>query len=321
MPEEIVEAPAQLTAQFQRQSIDGAAMRRLRVQRDAHLEALKSSGQLQPATILNFNPITLTVESGLIQYSVPPVTIAPGLAKRIELKLGEKKYSPTALVVRDPRLYFPLRSVQKNGDEIERDYDVKSALPLEQAYQFYKTYNDEGGNNVGGVVVFQGDTNIFKKVPETIKVPKWKMLPNNTDMYFTVEEDFTEVLRRALDKQRAYCDLQLQNAQTYYDDPDQRKNVTNVHRTWAQYALDMGWKEKKPDWLMTTRDNEATCTACGTFKKKADAHFCVCGVPYDPFRSYMDGFLDIANVHLNRITPEQWKAVRKEEEKRKQLRG
>ena len=52
--------------------IDGKAMRALKVERESLIASLKATGQAQPATIMNFNPVPLRLDGG-INFKVPSI--------------------------------------------------------------------------------------------------------------------------------------------------------------------------------------------------------------------------------------------------------
>jgi len=91
-----------------------------------------------------------------------------------------------------------------------------------------------------------------------------------------------------------------------------------VHLIWAQFGLDMGWRQTPVDWQLSQSEPEDTCEGCGLARKRATAYFChACARPYDPLRCYLDGELAFDSVHMQRISDDNWPLVVAEEKKRR----
>jgi len=305
---------------------DGNSMRALKVERDSLIASLRSTGQARPATILNFNPVALRLEGG-INFKVPSV-IDESVPEESRFKVTYKgrTYKASVLTVRDPIIFPQIKDVKKIEDVEVGEYIVKACKQIEIVHNFLASYTDgtPSSSGMGGVICFEGDRHALKQRNQEkleILVPTYVPLPNKTREYFTEPKEFSVELARSLDRQKAYCDNQCQLAQSMWDDEDQRKNITDVHRIWAQFSLDMGWRQSVPIWLTAQNESEETCEGCGAGKKRATAFFChACARPYSPLKAYMAGELGIESVHLNRIKPEEWVEVRKEEARRKKLR-
>lgn len=295
-------------------------MRALKIKRLALIESLEASGQLRPATIINFNPIELIVNNYMINFSVPAASAR--IAKTIKLSFKKRDFVGSALVIRNLITYPMLRNVTGEFSDPKSEYDMRACLPIEIADLFRQTYNDMGSNHVGGVLVFEGDTHaLHPKHGGKLRIPKFKRLADNTLSYFTEEVGLEETLGEQLERQKTHFTNRMARSQAMFNDPELRKNILDTDRTWAQWGLNMGYIQTAPEWLYSTDEPEDQCEQCGTPKKRGTAYFCVCGAPYNPFAAYMAGRLDIANVHMNRLSEKEWAEVRDEEKKRKKLRG
>jgi hypothetical protein len=306
---------------------NGKEMRRLIVEREALLVSLRATGLAQPATILNFNPVPLSLD-GAIGFKVPSVIdeAIPDEA-RLNYEHEGRKYKATVLTIREPKTYTQIKDVKEDDGVPSGVYDLKACKQIEIAHCFYVAYTLGmlgSAVGMGGVIAFEGDRRSLERVGNkriSIKVPDFIRLPNKTREYITQVKDFEDCVAACLKLQRAYCNRQTQEAQAYWDQEDQRGNITPVHRIWHQYEIDMGWRETPAPWITLTNVNPETCAGCGNAKKRAEAYFCWnCQRPYQPFKAYVDGELGVEHPSLNKCTPEEWAQIRKIEAQRKKLR-
>lgn len=334
------------------QMTDGVQARALALKRVSTIASLKATGIAKTASICNFNPVCLRIEGGL-NYKVPAAreqlveVLGDGIVERnvpgipykipstvdeavrddlkLEFPYNGRIYRASILTLRDPHLYPKIIDVYKTPEQELGDgrgvYDIAVCKQIEIAHAYWTVYNvgAHDSSGMGGVLMFEGDQYALKS--DTIMVPKFVTLPNGAREYFCESQDLMTTLAECLDTQKRYYDNQMQIGQSYHDDPDQRKNITMVHRIWAQWGLDMGFREKAVDWLLSVDDPTETCGGCGSAKKRALAYFChACARPYDPFRAYMDKELPYESAHLGRLTDEQWELVNAEELKRRSRR-
>lgn len=307
---------------------NGAEMRRVSVESQALLMSLRATGLAQPATILNFNPVALALDGG-IGFKVP--SIIDEVVKdddRFHYKYEGRTYKATVLTITDPKTFLQPKDVKELDGVPSAMYDVKACKQIEIAHCFYVAFtlgmlgNQTG---MGGVVIFEGPRRTLEhaegKKKFEIRMPKYIPLPNKTREYTTEPRDFDECVADALKIQRRYCNLQTQQAQSYWDQEDQRGNVTPIHRIWHQYEMDMGWRQTPAPWVTLSAENAKTCAGCGEPQKRVDAYFChKCARPYEPFEAYKAGELGIEHPSLNRCDAKQWDEIRKIEAKRKALR-
>jgi hypothetical protein len=298
MSEEMIDPNSQGLAQVApearalvKEALMGPGMRRLKQQRESAYIDLKNSGRLKPATILNFNPVSLKVDDGHVPWRVPAAI--DKLKKSITLEHGGRTYEASIFTVREPSFVPWIRDVRPPSDEGENpssEYDPVFILPLELLDQYRIMYTEAAGQILmGGVIAFEGDLSTFKNVKETIRVPQFTTLPDRKRSYFSKEVDFAEELKTTLDMQKAYCQRMIQQGDEYFQDEVQAKNITAPHRIWAQFAMTMGWKQVAPAWMNAQLESEESCKGCGKGKKRTDAWFCDCGRPYNPFAAFMAG--------------------------------
>lgn len=268
----------------------GPGMIKLQMQRTSAYIDLQNSGRLKPATVINFNPVSLLVDDGHVPWRVP--SCIDKVKNPITVEYGGRKYMGSVLTVREPGFVPWIRDVHKPSDEGENpnaDYDAKFILPIELMDQYRRMYCDSFGQiQMGGMLVFEGDVHAFTK-SKNIRIPKFTMLPDRTLSYFTQEIDSAKALAETLEMQKNYCTMIIQQADEYFQDDDMKKNITPIHRLWLKYALDMGWKQKTPDWMNSVLESEESCKGCGKGRTRTDAHFCLCGRPYNALASFMAG--------------------------------
>lgn len=306
--------------------VEGRQMKALGLKRITEIQRMKALGICKPASIINLNPVALRLEGG-VQGKVPSV-IDPAVNQdsKLEFAYKGKLFRATIVTYQDPVFYPWITDVNLSPGQTQDEgvgvYDIKVYKQIEMAYNFWQDYNGATFNAIkmGGVIAFEGDKHVLKG--DTIKVPCACPLPNYEREFITQERSFLEELARALDTQREYYNLRMQIAGGYWNDPDQRKNITNMDLVWAQYGLDMGWREKPVDWHVGAEESGDGCEGCGAARARALAYFChKCGRSYDPFVAYMDGELGFESAQLNRIAAEKWPVLIAEENRRRSLRG
>jgi hypothetical protein len=297
---------------------NGTVMKAVNQRTVTERQRLVASGLLKPATIINFNPIDLRVESALIPYSVPRYD----KGKSVTLTVGGRQRKASFITVRDAIIRPKIRNVTKPADMDDpiAEYEVMSILPIEIVYQFHNEYFGSD-NPVGGMLAFEGDIHVLGdrgKEPKEFRVPKFLTLQDHSRAYFSEPADFKDKLEEALTVQRQHCNRLLDRAYAMFQDQDQRKNINNVDHWWAEFAMQMGWIQKAPEWMYATIKESEVCNGCGAVKKHPKAHFCVCGLYYEPFTSFMAG-KPVPPAQLVGLPKEQFDKVKKESKRRREL--
>jgi hypothetical protein len=301
---------------------NGRAMAALHLEMVSQRQSIEASGQLHPATVLNFNPIPLRIE-GNIDMTVPPCNDPIRQAnQRLAIEFNGRVHQASYVTIRTPRFWPKTTGTTRDSqsDEDIAQHAINYLLPIGIGHQFWIHYNTgaNDSNNMGGVLVFQGDRHAIEpeklaKLGGTILVPTRTKLKNGSHAYGTQAKELKTVLTELFTAQRIYVDRQLQEAQSLYDGaPDERKNIHQTHRTWGQYAVDMGWRAKPPIW-MTERLGEdveqVKCVYCQATSERQDAHFCSsCNAPYDAYRTFMAGLV-VPPAYLQVLKGEERAAV------------
>lgn len=301
--------------------LNGKAMDKLKKETVSLLRSLEANGLAKPATVLNFNPIALVLDGGLAPYKVPSIIDEfVNDADRFKVSYKGREYKATVFTIRYPKAFPLIRDVHvKDGVEMG-DYDARVCRQIEIAHAYLASYTagDRNSSGMGGVVAFEGDRNLLKRDLTTleVQVPTFTDLDNGWREYYTVPRKFSEVVAETLDMQRKYCNAETQRAQTFNENDGLRLNITDVHRIWHQYELDMGWRQKPAPWVTMSNEAQEVCAGCGEPKKRVEAYFCRCGRPFDPLKAYLAGELPVESHHLNRLSDKDWAQVEKEEARR-----
>jgi hypothetical protein len=318
----------QFLREYMTNRIDGKAMRALKIERESLIASLKATGQAQPATILNFNPVALRLDGG-INFKVP--SIIDRVVREEDMfqcTYKGRKYRATVLTIKEPIVYPFIKDVKKEEDVEVGIYEPRACKQIEIAHCFLTSYTvgTPQSSGMGGVVIFQGNRDALDRKDEKtgkqiVKVPSFIRLANKTREYFTEEKTLEEVITGALDMQRVYSNTQTQQAQTYWDQEDQRGNITPIHRVWHQFEIDMGWRQEAAPWVTLQNEAKETCLGCGETKRNVAAFFChKCNRVYDPMTAYMAKEIPVTHPAMDRIKDADWTKVHKEEARRKALR-
>ena len=306
--------------EYQKKQANGMAMDRLSIKRESAIEAARIAG-IVPFSILNFNPVVVNVESGVVNVKVPPYQSPLGIKKKV--KFGGIERIASLVVIANPEGYAKIlrASNEQGGDpnSPDVDWDWRVVLPMEQARLFEFQYNDP--NNpaaMGGIIVFKGDAHALESKDGIIHVPHTKRLKNGAMQHFTQPIAFVDKLNEVLARQKQFCINKLQQAKQFYNDPELRKSVDNIHQVWGQFASDLGWQDiGRMDFLLP-RDGDESCPKCGKMRESGAAMFCPCGRPYNPFEAFMAGE-DVATSYLANLPDEQLAEVKAEMKRRREL--
>lgn len=282
------------------EKMQGVAMKKLTVQRKSSEIEYMHSGMNKPATVINFNPIALSLHDGNVPWTIPAATDVS--KKGIKVPYGSRVYEAAFFTIRelqkgvtkDPTAKFiawptDVKKPAADDENAIAEYKPVWISQLEMADQYRKEYTNPARNMMGGVLVFQGDIHTFTKSKGTILIPRTERLADGRLSYFTEEVDMKQELAACLDTQKGFCEFMIRQGDEYNQDEQQRKNITPVHRKWDDFALKMGWKEQAAQWTSSKLDNEESCKGCGKARKRLDAWACECGRYYNALAAYLAG--------------------------------
>jgi hypothetical protein len=305
--------------------VEGRSMKALRIERESLLASLKATGQAQPATILWFNPVAGSLDGGIglkLRSINDPHVLEDD---QVTYKYRGRTYKAVVVPIKEPTIFSLIKDVKVEGDREYGVYEPRACKQIEIAYHFLASYTTGTPNSssMGGILAFQGDRRNLPNSSKrfTIKVPRRIPLPNGWSEYETVERDFEEAMAETLDLQKAYSNASTQQAQSFWDQEDQRGNITTAHRIWHQFEMDMGWRQTAAPWVTLINESLETCVGCGETKKRVDAFFCFkCQRVYNPLAAYMAREINITHPSMDRVEDKDWPLIHKEEARRKALR-
>lgn len=261
-------------------------------------------GPCAPATVINFNPVPLTLQGELQRWTVP----AAGKGNPIDMKFRGRTFRCSYMTIKTPHLYS-VHSGTTNDRQSGVDMPVVDYAyipPLGLVHQFFEHYVDGAADaqNMGGVLIFEGDIHALAKdrldrESGNLWVPKKDItLEGYGDVvYVTEPKNFESFLEYLLTMQRNYIDGTIAQAQEFYNaNADELRNqLSSYHRLWHNFALHMGYIKTPYPWATERLDDHpateaVSCPDCHTRQKSPDQHFCPeCNAPFDALKAFLAG--------------------------------
>lgn len=293
----------------QRTTAEGESARRnriamVRARSELHSQTMlgtdgRMHGPLQPATIINFNPVSLFV-GGQLKFRIPACN-QPGSKTTWQFNRGGRTHVGSYVTFRDADYCM---STTGQNDRPDLGYasptlDVRYLRPIEIAWHFWRQYSHEDGDaqKVGGVLIFDGDIHELDEdrlakngnvvwVPESYVIPETK-----GEIAFRLRKSHLyDELERLIDMQVEFCSGVCQRAHELFNAKDDisPKQITQVHRKWGVFAVEMGYLKERQKWMeerpnaMATAAALKTCPICRVTTTDNDKVMCgPCQAPYD----------------------------------------
>lgn len=294
----VVELPPSLSHTPQLGQATGIGLGMQKTQTDMlELQAERRELGIEPAVILNFNPFALKVEAINIPYSVPR---------------AEPNEEFTVMEIKTDRYYTRYnRTSEDDEGNRRREFTPEHLSPIHQAMEFYRVYGidgEAGGDApMGGVLVFRGGTELLNDRHAVVEVPYYKQIGRKKIVAYT-KIKLAEKIKDILAGQRQQAMNFIQQGNDYDKQDDMRRNISVVHRTWAQYALDRGWIKAMPGWCNARPEDPVeieNCKACGN-EYKSMVGVCGCGHVQYPLLAYESAKISLEHVAMDRLTPKEW---------------
>lgn len=268
---------------------------------------IKSTGGDRPVTLLNLNPIELQINGGMFHPEVIP-----------------------ACPLDQPYVVYVFNLVRwghkDNGvglDNVHR-IDPYPEIPKRLAAEYMREYQQEK-DGYGGVICYVGDHH-----PSTIKKGQTVMVPvvNYVDGEIVMDEeerDFHALLGIVRAKRNQALLRDIQQANGWYENDEQRKNVNDSHRDKARMAKREGIIPVLPRWVLDdsllTEKPADPCPACQV-EQKSGAVICVnCGYVFNPLEAYRLSMIQHGNVAMERLTAKEWELANQLHAERQRARG
>lgn len=302
-----------------------------RLQKLTYRRGDRWEGPSAPATVVNLNPVELRLSGELASWTVPA---APAKEAELYLAFRGRRFPASYMTIRTPHVWLSHSGTQTDtlaGIDTPA-MTANHITPAGLAHQFYSHYSVGAADAqyMGGILIFEGDIHtIDKKRLERnqgeIWVPKQDVtLDGMGDVVWTVEPaQLNEAMMELLEMQRSFCDKMIAEGHGYATSKSdiENKMLHRGHRTWHNWALDMGYLESPYTWASERlRDSplaHATyCPDCRTKQSEPEQYFCpACNAPFDGFKAFMAG-KSVSPDRLAMYEGEQWDAILVEMERR-----
>lgn len=273
---------------------------------------IKDTGSGLPVTLLNLNPTSLKINGGMFfpeEISACPIDQPYVIYVFRETRWGHKDQGVGL-------------------DDVHR-IDPFPVIPKVLAAEYMRQYQQEK-DGFGGVICYVGSAWNYDKDgqvvsmgdlhPSKIKKGQSVMVPvvSFIDGELVMEEeerDFHELLGVVKQKRNQSILRDLQEANSWYENDEQRKNVNDSHRDKARMAKSEGLIPELPRWVlqdsMLTEKQPDACPSCRVIPK-ANAIICTnCEYVLDVVETFRlrPSACVYGSAEMDRLSPEQWKVV------------
>lgn len=273
---------------------------------------IKAAGSDRPVTLLNLNPTTLSINGGMFFPEVIP-----------------------ACSLDQPYVVYVFRETRwghkDNGvglDNVHR-IDPFPAIPKVLAAEYMREYQQEK-DGFGGVICYVGSAWNYDKEGNIIsmgdlhpsKIAKGQTVTvpvvNYQDGELVMDEeerDFHALLGTVRLKRNQSLLRDIQQANAWYENEEQRKNVNDSHRDKARMAKREGLIPVLPRWVLDesslTEQPVEGCPACKAVPN-AGAILCTnCGQIFNVVEAYRNGRITFDSVEMDRLDAAGWAEVEK----------
>lgn len=256
-------------------------------------------GPLQPATILNFNPVRLRV-GGLIRTSIPAAD-EPGSKTTWQFERGGRVHKASYVTFSDAIYYLATTGHEEHADLgfAAQTMAPRHMSPMEIVHHFWRAYMTESGDaqRMGGVLIFDGTIHELaehrlKKSGGKIWTIEAHPIPGARGRYVYRPQrvDLAEKLNAMIELQVNYLNQQIQRADEYAasKDPQMPKNITPPMRAWGLFGVEMGYVKERRPWMSehSTADGNADairiCPICRESTRDPEQVMCgPCKAPYN----------------------------------------
>lgn len=287
-------------------------------------------GPAAPSTVVNFNPVKLSLQGELSHEHVPAAGNPFG--KKVTFPFNGRSFVGSYVTFTNAHVWPVIIGTENiegfDSPSIRADY----ISPIGIAHQFYEHYVEGAIDalGMGGVLIFEGDIHALDGPRQTrnngmIWVPVIDPLAGTPahPVYSVEQKSLAEVLERLLVQQRRYAEGVIAEGHRFYNSPapDEQKQRSDYHTLWHNWAIDRGYKTEPEEWASERLSDSpnvqaVSCPSCSARQQKPDQHFCHnCNAPFDAFKSYMAG-MPVPEVWLSRYEGEQWDQIVKETQRR-----
>lgn len=288
-------------------------------------------GPNTPCTVINLNPVPLSLQGELQKWSVP----AAGKGLGINLKFRGRVFTGSYTTFNKSHLWMVHTGTMNEsaGSLGIPLMEVKHIPPLGLAHQLFSHYV-EGASDaqyMGGVLIFEGDIHTLDPLrleyaDGSIWIPRLEItLEGLGDMIYTVEErKLVEVMGESLTMQRRYAEGRIAEGHSFAtSESDIRRNqLSSDHILWHNFALERGYMTEAYSWASKKLTDSPTtqavhCPDCRNRQKDPEQYFCTnCNSPFDPLKAFLAG-KTVSPDKLAIYEGEEWDAIVAESSRRK----
>ena len=288
-------------------------------------------GPCAPASVINLNPVPLRLQGELQSWTVPE----RGKGEKIEIKFRGRMFTGCYLTIRTAHL-FPSHTGTHNDRQSGVDMpavEYNYIPPLGLAHQFYDHFVEGAADAqyMGGVLIFEGDIHTLdaKRLERSegyVWMPKKEItLDGFGDVVYVPERlRFVDMMAASVEMQHRYTDAQITEGHNYATSQSEiiRNQLSNYHRTWHNYAIEMGYLEKPLPWAterLTDRPHAQAvyCPDCHERQTSPEQYFCQnCNSPFDALKAFLAG-KQVSPDRLAMYEGEEWDVIVKETQRRR----
>lgn len=278
-------------------------------------------GPCAPATVVNFNPLRLSLKGALQNQSVPPA----GKGKVARFPFKGRTIVGSYVTMWNAQVWPVCIGTENHKGVDTPSFKADYISPLGIAHQFYSHYveGSRDAEGMGGVLIFAGDAHSLDPAHQKrsggmirVPVPDPELSGPVRIVYRTETRSLEECLESALMRQKNFAEAMIAEGHRLANSnsPDERMQQTSLHVMWHNWAISMGYKREPEKWaaaqLQDRPDVDAVfCPGCHQQQKSTEQAFCPnCNRPFDAYKAFMDGH-PVPKQYLELYEGQELKAI------------
>ncbi len=279
-----------------------------RAQRAEKEAMLRDTGKARPAVVVNFNPFALRVSGGMLfKDGVAACPVGTPYSARV---LHEVRW----------------QAADKGCtlDDVEQ-FDPIPYVPAVLAPEYVREYVQE--RQTGGVLVFMGD-GVPEDLDVEVDIPQHTPGGDGPSYTTIIKRNLKQYWEETLAKQNAQILKRIEEANTFYEDPEMRKYITDNDREYVRLAEYRGIlkPEDRPRWVLNNAMLHAEkkpdpCPACGAVPNPGAAVCITCGdYVFDRVKAFRAGVIEIEHRSMADATDAEWSEIQKIHKRRERIK-
>jgi hypothetical protein len=277
-------------------------------QRAEKEQILNELGRVKPCVIVNFNPFMLKVNGGMLfKGAIPACPVGEPYRAHV---LTEARWM----------------TVDKGCglDNIEQ-FDPVPYVPAHLATEYMREYVNE--RQTGGVLIFMGSS-VPKDLNVEVDVPVQRPGGDGPNYLGYEKRNLKQMWDETIGRQNQQILKVIEDNNTFYEDPEMRKNITDVSRAYVRLAVTRGIlkPEDRPRWVLShdtlKESKEEPCPACGATPLPGAAVCVNCGdYVFDRLKAFRAGVIDIEHRSMADATDAEWKEIQNIQKRRDRIKA